>query len=152
MNKSNPTTGTGPGISLTPAHTADGMTMTTRLMENYQLLREYTQKDTQVPTGSHACKSACDPGAILGTLRRSREDTAEVIREVDEALAAIRSTAKTGGYAYKVEAFERHYIQGQTYEQIAGAMNSGRNSPARWCKEIMRALAVRLFGVNGIPK
>lgn len=137
-----------PDIFPTSSAASDGLNMTIRLMENYQLLLEYTQKDTQTAKGSHAC----DPGAILGTLRRSREDTAEVIKEVNEAMTAIREAAAAGGYAYKVDAFERHYIQGQTYEQIADAMNSGRNSPARWCKEIMRALAVRLFGVNGIPR
>lgn len=148
MNKQNAAPGSLPDIFKPSAHTAEGLTMTTRLMENYQLLREYTQKGTQAVTESRTC----DPGAILRTLRRSRKDTTEVIEEVNAAMEAIREAAKAGGYAYKVEAFERHYIQGQTYEQIAEEMNSGRNSPARWCKEIMRALAVRLFGVNGITK
>lgn len=147
MNNANAAPGKLPGMAA-PQTAPDGLNMTIRLMENYQLLLEYTQKDTQAAKGSRAC----DPGAILGTLRRSREDTAEVVKEVNEAMAAIREAAAAGGYTYKVDAFERHYIQGQTYEQIADAMNSGRNSPARWCKEIMRALAVRLFGVNGIPR
>lgn len=125
---------------------AQGLALTTRLMENYGLLREYAGKDTP---GSQETPAG-DSGAILDMLRRSREDTALVVGEIDQALAAIRVAAAAGGYSYKVEAFERRYIGGQTYEQIADAVNSGRNSPRRWCDEIMRQMAVRLFGVNGI--
>lgn len=126
--------------------TAQGLGLTTRLMENYLLLREYAQKDAPVDQDV----PACDPGTILDVLRRSREDTAAVIGEIDQALAAIRVAAAAGGYSYKVDAFAQRYIQGQTYEQIADALGSGRNSPRRWCDEIMRQMAVRLFGVNGI--
>lgn len=135
-----------PEAATRPENAARGLDTTVKLMENYTLLHEYAKKGTPGDQETHAC----DPGAILGVLRRSREDTAVVVAEIDEALAAVRVAALAGGYYYKVEAFERHYIQGQTYEHIADAMNSGRNSPARWCKEIMRQMAVRLFGVNGI--
>lgn len=135
-----------PEMAANPETAVRGLDTTVRLMENYQLLHEYAKKDT--PGTAEA--PAGDPCAILGTLRRSREDTAAVVEEIDEALAAIRVAALSGGYYYKFEAFERHYIRGQTYEHIADAMNSGRNSPARWCKEIMRKMAVHLFGVNGI--
>lgn len=123
-----------------------GLTMTARLLENYQLLHEYAQKDS---TGGSE-PPGTDPGAILDALRSSREDTAAVVAKIDRAMAAVRVAAIAGGYFYKVDAFERRYIKGQTYEQIAEAMNSGRNSPRRWCDEIMRQMAVRLFGVNGI--
>lgn len=123
-----------------------GVTLTVQLLENYQLLREYAKKG--VPTAEETL--AGDLGTILDALRRSREDTATVIGEIDQALVEVRVAAIAGGYSYKVDAFERRYIKGQTYEQIADAMNSGRNSPRRWCDEIMRQMAVRLFGVNGI--
>lgn len=137
-----------PGMAEKTEAAAQGMALTVRLLENYQLLREYTKKDTPTTEETHAC----DLGAILDALRRSREDTATVIGEIDQALAAIRVAAIAGGYSYKVDAFERRYIKGQTHEQIADAMNSGRNSPRRWCDEIMRQMAVRLFGVNGISR
>lgn len=128
------------------ANAAQGLTLTARLLENYQLLNEYARKGA--PGGSEP--SGTDLGAILDALRSSREDTAAVVAEIDRALAAVRVAAIAGGYSYKVDAFERRYIKGQTYEQITDAMNSGRNSPRRWCDEIMRQMAVRLFGVNGI--
>lgn len=119
-----------------------GLAMTVRLMENYQLLREYAQKGTN---GTNDCAT----GEIMGALRRGREDTAAVMEEIDIALAAIQVAAEACGSAYKVEAFRRRYIEGQTYEQIADDMNSSRNSPGRWCKEIMQKMAVMLFGING---
>lgn len=137
---------TRPGMAEKTEAAAQGVTLTVRLLENYQMLREYAKKGTPATEETHAG----DLGAILDALRRSREDTATVIGEIDQALAAVRVSAIAGGYSYKVDAFERRYIKGQTYEQIAEDMNSGRNSPRRWCDEIMRQMAVRLFGVNGI--
>ena len=135
-----------PEMAERSANGAQGLTLTARLLENYQLLHEYAQKGS--PGGTEP--SGTDLGAILDALRSGREDTAAVVAEIDRALAAVRVAAIAGGYSYKVDAFERRYIKGQTYEQIADAMNSGRNSPRRWCDEIMRQMAVRLFGVNGI--
>lgn len=143
-NRNDP--GIRPGMADRSANGAQGLNLTSRLLENYQLLHEYAQKGT--PGGSEP--SGTDVGAILDALRSSREDTAAVVGEIDRAMTAVRVAAIAGGYAYKVDAFERRYIKGQTYEQIADAMNSGRNSPRRWCDEIMRQMAVRLFGVNGI--
>ena len=137
---------TRPGVAEKIDFDDQGVILTVRLMENYQLLREYAKKDALTTEETHGH----DLGTILDALRRSREDTATVIAEIDQAMVAVRVAATAGGYSYKVDAFERRYIKGQTYEQIAEAMNSGRNSPRRWCDEIMRKLAVRLFGVNGI--
>lgn len=137
---------TRPEMAEKSANGTQGLILTARLLKNYQLLREYVQKGSQ--GGSEP--SATDLGAILDALRSSREDTAAVVGEIDRALVAVRVAAIAGGYSYKVDAFERRYIKGQTYEKIADDMNSGRNSPRRWCDEIMRQMAVRLFGVNGI--
>ena len=135
-----------PGMAEKTEAAVQGVTLTVQLLENYQLLREYAKKGVPTAEETHAG----DLGTILDALRRSREDTATVIGEIDQALVEVRVAAIAGGYSYKVDAFERRYIKGQTYEQIADAMNSGRNSPRRWCDEIMRQMAVRLFGVNGI--
>lgn len=139
-------TETRPELATRCENIAPGVETTVKLMENYLLLREYAQKGKNGLPESQPC----EPGAILTVLQRSRDDTAIVVAEIDAALASVRVAAKDEGCGYKVEAFERHYILGQTYEHIADVMNAGRNSPARWCKEIMRQMAVRLFGVNGI--
>lgn len=120
--------------------------MTMKLLEKYQLLQEcarHQAPDNQRPRD-------CDKCAILESLRCSKDRTADVIKEINAALKAAQVAADAGGYGYKVEAFTRHYIKGETYEDIADAMNCGRNSPARWCKEIMEEMAIRLFGIDGI--
>lgn len=123
--------------------TVKGLSMTAELMKNYKLLREYADGE-----GAELL-AGC---AILDTMHRSRRETQAVVQEIGDALAKIRAAAEIGRYAYKVDAFERHYLRGQTYEQIAADMNAGRNSPGRWCNEIMQQLAVHLFGVNGIGR
>lgn len=123
-----------------------GLTLTVKLLEKYRLLQECARHPA--PDSPRSCD--CGPCAILEGLRCSRGSTADVIEKIDLALKAAQVAADAGGYGYKVEAFTRRYIQGETYEDIADAMNCGRNSPARWCKEIMEEMAIRLFGVNGI--
>lgn len=123
-----------------------GLPLTVKLMEKYRLLQECTRYPT--PDNSRSCD--CDPCVILESLRCSRGSTVDVIEKIDLALKAAQVAANAGGYSYKVEAFTRRYIRGETYEDIADAMNCGKNSPARWCKEIMEEMAIRLFGVDGI--
>ena len=139
----------GEGVMLPGAandRCVQGLPLTVKLLEKYRLMQECARHPA--PDSPRSCD--CDPRAILESLRCSRGSTADVIEKIDLALKAAQVAADAGGYGYKVEAFTRRYIQGETYEDIADAMNCGRNSPARWCKEIMEEMAIRLFGVNGI--
>lgn len=123
-----------------------GVAMTAKLMKKYRLLQECAHHPA--PDNLGPCDG--DPCAILESLRCSRGSTADVIEKIDLALKATQVAADAGGYGYKVEAFTRRYIQGETYEEIVDALDCGKNSPARWCNEIMEEMAIRLFGVNGI--
>lgn len=123
-----------------------GVAMTAKLMKKYRLLQECARH----PASDNLRTCDCDPCAILESLRCSRGSTVDVIEKIDMALKAIQVAADAGGYGYKVEAFTRRYIQGETYDEIVDALDCGKNSPARWCKEIMEEMAIRLFGVNGI--
>lgn len=123
-----------------------GVAMTAKLMKKYRLLQECARHPA--PDNLGPCDG--DPCAILESLWCSRGSTADVIEKIDLALKATRVAADAGGYGYKVEAFTMRYIQGETYEEIADALDCGKNSPARWCNEIMEEMAIRLFGVNGI--
>lgn len=123
-----------------------GVAMTAKLMKKYRLLQECARHPA--PDNLGPCDG--DPCAILESLRCSRVSTADVIEKIDLALKATQVAADAGGYGYKVEAFTRRYIQGETYDEIVDALDCGKNSPARWCNEIMEEMAIRLFGVNGI--
>lgn len=136
--------------AMTPAPVNDqrvqGLALTVKLLEKYRLLQECARH----PALNNLRSRDCGPCPMLERLRCSRDRTADMMEVIDQALKAAQVAADAGGYGYKVEAFTRRYIQGETYEDIADAMNCGRNSPARWCKEIMEEMAIRLFGVNGI--
>ena len=67
------------------------------------------------------------------------EETEELKREHDQK-----------GTAYKYEAFRMHYVDGIAYEEIAGSLNCGKNSPATWTKLLLKQMSVKLFGINGI--
>lgn len=133
-----------PGI--TNDQRVQGVAMTAKLMKKYRLLQECACHPA--PDNLGQCDG--DPCAILESLRCSRGSTEDVIEKIDLALKATQVAAEAGGYGYKVEAFTRRYIQGETYDEIVDALDCGKNSPARWCNEIMEEMAIRLFGVNGI--
>lgn len=44
------------------------------------------------------------------------------------------------------------YMEGLTAEEVAEKLNTGKNSPARWCKQLNERLAVLLFGVDGLRR
>ena len=118
-----------------------GLALTSKIMQNYRAMEQLAgDPEREEPQGCH----------ILDAMQRSRARTHELIQEIDKSLEAVTVAARAAGYDYKVDAFTRRYIQGQTYEEIADALNCGRNSPARWCGEIMEQMAVQLFGVDGI--
>lgn len=119
-----------------------GLEITMRLMEQYRQLISVAQSAVQEDTG--------EAGTVYAAVQQSKRETAAVLAEISRAMDQIRNDATAFGYQYKLEAFEAHYIRGESYEAIALKAGCGRNSPARWCGEIMRKLAVQLFGANGV--
>ena len=128
------------------ARTADAMLHNaTILMENYKVLKEYAAAKTPgTPTQWG--------DAYLESITSSKIRTSIMVATIDTALAEVQEDCRTDRQSYKWEAFRAHYIAGKSYEEIADQLNSGKNSPARWCKEVMHRLAVRLFGVDGLKR
>lgn len=50
------------------------------------------------------------------------------------------------------DAYRARYMEGLTAEEVAEKLNAGKNSPARWCKQLNERLAVLLFGVDGLRR
>lgn len=93
-----------------------------------------------------------DDGVCLFSVRKSKTKTALMIENIDRAIAELRVEKTESGESYKFDAFEMRFLQGKTYEQICDVLDCGKNSPARWCKEMTAILSVKLFGVDGIDK
>lgn len=90
--------------------------------------------------------------AHLESIRRSKLKTALMIANIDKAMEELNEEQKENGTAYKYEAFKMHYIDGISYEEISASLNCGKNTPARWSKEMIRKMSVKLFGIDGIEK
>lgn len=91
-------------------------------------------------------------GAYLESVRRSKVKTALMLENIDRAMEELRKECEGDGTGYKYEAFRCHYIEGKSYEEIAEAQNCGKNTPARWSKELIRRMSIKLFGVDGVEK
>lgn len=91
-------------------------------------------------------------GVCLYSVRQSRTKTALMLENIDRAIEELRKEQSESGAKYKFDAFDMHFLQGETYEQICDVLDCGKNSPARWCKEMVSILSVKLFGVDGIDK
>ena len=50
------------------------------------------------------------------------------------------------------DAYRMRYMEGMAAEEVAERLNTGKNSPGRWCKQLNERLAVLLFGIDGIRR
>lgn len=92
------------------------------------------------------------PETHLESVRRSKTKTALMIANIDRAMKELEKEYTEKQMLYKYEAFRMHYIDGKSYEEVAEIQNCGKNTPARWSKELIRRMSVKLFGVDGIEK
>ena len=90
--------------------------------------------------------------AYLESVRRSKMKTALMLANIDRAMEELRVEYEGKEMRYKYDAFKMHYIDGISNEDIADCMNCGKNTPARWSKELIRKMSVKLFGVDGTER
>lgn len=125
---------------------------TRKLMESYRDLKNFvektiTEEDEVKDTVYEIFKGE---GARLNSSRHARMVTAMMVLNIDRALEELREENKKSGTLYKYEAFAMHYIDGLTYEEIAGRLECGKNSPATWSKVILKRMSIKLFGIYGL--
>lgn len=118
---------------------------TVTLMENYTILKAYAEGKTPGTPTSWG-------DAFMDSIVSSKIRTSIMVAAIDQALADTATDFKAAGQGYKWEAYKRRYILGESYDTIADELNCGKNSPARWCKEVMTQVAVHLFGVDGLKR
>lgn len=107
-----------------------------RTMENYTMLK--------------ACVAAAEKDGQAVPPFGDQTETRKLITAIDDALADVSAHYTARGQGYKWEAFKRRYVDGESYGQIADALNCGKNSPDRWCWEVMKTLGARLYGVDAV--
>ena len=119
------------------------------LMESYVALKKHT---TTAVSEASQVGTLSGSNEYLQSIRSSKVKTALMIIHIDESLKELKKDFKRSGESYKYDAFYMKYIDGLTYEQIQTKLNCGKNSPSNWCKEVMKKLSVKLFGIDGVEK
>ncbi len=79
-----------------------------------------------------------------------QEDTRRLLSQIDEALEQIAADYAAIGEDQKMVAFRLKYIEGKTYEQIAERLGAHENTPHNWVNQIIKRLAVYLYGVQAL--
>lgn len=126
------------------------MRNTYMLMDNYLALKDHTEHAI-----SESMQTTCNESTdcqYLDSIRRSRAKTMIMITHIDEAVKELKNESISSGEYYKFKAFDAYYKKRKTYEDIQEELNCGKNSPARWCKDMIKKLSVKLFGIDGIDK
>lgn len=126
------------------------------LMEQYIEMRKHCEnavsESDDLDSVEFAIFKSDNENTYLESVRRSKLKTAMMLTNIDRAMDEIKEEYEKKGMLYKYEAFRMHYVDGMSYEEIAEVQNCGKNTPARWSKEIIRKMSVKLFGVEGVEK
>lgn len=124
------------------------------LMESYREMRRHVETAISEVEEMEAdeFQSLKSENAHLESVRRTKLRTAMMIANIDRAMSELEAEQTEIGLYYKYEAFKMHYIDGATFEEVAERLNCGKNTPARWSKDMMRRMSVKLFGVDGIER
>lgn len=122
------------------------------LMENYTSLKKYENSAISETSQVENSVFSTSKNEYLKSIRNSRVKTLLMISHIDNAISDLKKECEKNGEKYKFEAFEMHYIKNMSYEKIQEKMNCGKNSPSRWCKEMIKLLSVKLFGIDGLEK
>lgn len=105
---------------------------TKALMANYRAMQAYVGSQVQ-------------PEDQAG-----QEDTRRLLSQIDAALEQIAADYAAVGEDQKMAAFKLKYIEGKTYEQIAECLDAHENTPHNWINQIIKRLAVYLYGVQAL--
>lgn len=126
------------------------------LMEQYIEMRKHCEyavsESDDLDSVEFAIFKSDNENTYLESVRRSKLKTAMMLTNIDRAMDEIKEEYEKKGMLYKYEAFRMHYVDGMSYEEVAEVQNCGKNTPARWSKEMIRKMSVKLFGVEGVEK
>lgn len=84
----------------------------------------------------------------LRSIRKTRFKTQIMKAHIDTVLDEMQRRREAAGRGAEFEAFDMYFMQGMTYEQIAEALNAGKNTPRRWISAIINEMSVLLWGID----
>lgn len=122
------------------------------LMKNYDKLKNHIEKvnsDGFKGYFGEELQDALEENDIfLNSVLRTKARTAQMVSCIDISLEILADEYEENGTYYIYDAFYMYYIEKLTYEDIAEKLNTGKNTPARWAKEVLNKLNILLWGVE----
>lgn len=125
---------------------------TAQLMENYRALKGYEGRAVDNAEVARLHGAEVQGEAWLRSIRKNKTRTAVMLAHLDAALEELEKETRQKGRSYMFDAYRMRYMEGLTAEEVAERLNTGKNSPGRWCKQLNERLAVLLFGIDGIRR
>lgn len=128
------------------------------LMKNYVRLKEHIEKvsgdiasDMDIEYFEYE-GDIVDIGdkIFIKSMLRTKMRTAKMLSYIDESLLIISNDMEAKGELHKYRAFEMHFIDKLTNEEIMDILNCGKNSPKRWSDEVIGQLNILLWGIDAI--
>lgn len=124
------------------------------LMKNYDKLKNHIEKvnsDGFKGYFGEELQDALEENDIfLNSVLRTKARTAQMVSCIDISLEILADEYEENGSYYIYDAFYMYYIEKLTYEDIAEKLNTGKNTPARWAKEVLNKLNILLWGVEAL--
>ncbi len=125
------------------------------LMENYNDFKKHINysiadiNDVQGIVDLDLKENQCDELFIL-SIKQSKAKTLIMTSHIEKALEMLEEEQVKEGTIERYRALEMYYINSKSYETIAEELNTGKNTPSRWIKQMLDRLGILLFGVDGI--
>ena len=124
------------------------------LMKNYDKLKNHIEKINSDGFmgyfGEELRESREENDVFLNSVLRTKARTAQMVSCIDISLEILADEYEENGTYYIYDAFHMYYIEKLTYEEIAEKLNAGKNTPARWVKEVLNKLNILLWGVDAL--
>ena len=124
------------------------------LMKNYDKLKNHIENinsDGFMSYFGEDLQEALEENDVfLNSVLRTKARTAQMVSCIDISLEILADEYEENGTYYIYDAFHMYYIEKLTYEEIAEKLNAGKNTPARWVKEVLNKLNILLWGVDAL--
>ena len=124
------------------------------LIKNYDKLKNHIEKINSDGFmgyfGEDLHEALEENDVFLNSVLRTKARTAQMVSCIDISLEILADEYEENGTYYIYDAFHMYYIEKLTYEEIAEKLNAGKNTPARWVKEVLNKLNILLWGVDAL--
>lgn len=120
------------------------------LMKKYNVLKEHIN-DMKGDIELQVEFEDLGPGDVwILSVARSKMKSIKMISYVDQAISIVEENFRQKCIYHEYQAFYKYFIEEKTNEQIMKELNCGKNSPKKWCDNVLNELSVLLWGYEAL--